>query len=86
MHDSAKKCKDKTYRNVPPEKRSNMPVHHVPLSPSKLPPPSILIMIHVDIAPTGAAKLKTIKCPLAARFDNPCLSRTEVRPKAAGAL
>lgn len=40
----------------------------------------------VTSAPAGAAKLKTIKCPRAARFERPCFSNTDVNPKAAGAL
>lgn len=63
-----------------------MPVHHIPESLSRLFPPSNLIISQVDNAPTGAAKLKMTKCPRAARFDKPCLKRTEVRPNAAGAL
>lgn len=79
--------KKSTYKNVPPEKSNNMPVHHMPLSPSRRPPPPrILIRNHVEIAPTGAAKLNTTKCPRAARFDSPCLRRTDVKPNAAGAL
>lgn len=40
-------------------------------------------MKNVPRAPVGAAKLKTIRCPRAARLLKPCLSSTEVRPKAA---
>lgn len=43
-------------------------------------------MAQVARAPIGAAKLKQAKCVRARRFDNPCLRRTEVSPKAAGAL
>jgi hypothetical protein len=43
-------------------------------------------MNQVVRAPKGAARLKIIKWPRAALFDNPCLRRTDVRPKAAGAL
>src|SRR4029450_7133455 len=73
-----------TYRNVPPEKRSSMPVHQ--WSPSTLEPPNKVMMSHVMMAPKGAARLKTMRWPLAARFDRPCFRRREVRPKEAGAL
>lgn len=81
-----------THKNVPAENNNNMPVHHCsPPLPSvatfpPLPPRNSSTIQYVTNAPTGAAALNTIKCPLAARFDSPCLSKTDVNPKAAGAL
>lgn len=64
-----------------------IPIHHfVSSSLPALPPPNALTTTQVAIAPTGAARLKTIKWPLAARFVSPCFRSTEVKPNAAGAL
>ena len=77
----------KTYRNVPAENSNSIPVHHCPLSPSILPPPPrMCTSTQVTNAPNGAARLKIIRWPLAALFDKPCFSSTDVRPNAAGAL
>lgn len=43
-------------------------------------------MKYVTSAPTGAARLNTMRCTLAARLLNPCLSSVDVSPNAAGAL
>lgn len=76
-----------TYRNVPPENRSTQPVANVmPSSPPNLLLPRRLTAAHVPKAPTGAARLKTARWARAARLEKPCFRRTEVRPKAAGAL
>ena len=81
-----------TYRNVPPENSSSTPVHHLMASsdpglpPPPPPPPKILTTAHVTSAPTGAARLKMTRWALALRLPRPCWRRTEVRPKAAGAL
>lgn len=42
--------------------------------------------MNVAIAPSGAAKLNTMRCARACRFENPCFNSTDVSPKAAGAL
>lgn len=75
-----------TYKNVPPENKSSMPVHQLPDALSILPPPISLTNNQVERAPTGAARLNTIKWARAARFDKPCFRSTDVRPNAAGAL
>jgi len=76
-----------TYKNVPAENNNSIPVHHWPLSPSICcPPPRILTNNQVVNAPNGAAKLKIIRCPRAARLLSPCFRSTEVNPNAAGAL
>jgi hypothetical protein len=80
------KAREETYKNVPAENKSSIPVHHCPLSPSICAPPSILSNNHVESAPHGAAKLNTIRCPLAALLLNPCFNNTLVNPNAAGAL
>ena len=76
-----------TYKNVPAEKSSVIPTHHFVCSsaPSLL-PPNALTTTQVVIAPMGAARLKTIRWPLAALFVSPCFNRTDVNPNAAGAL
>lgn len=76
---------DTTYKNVPPENSRSMPVQCL-LSAPPPPPPMSFTSSHVATAPKGAARLKTIKCPRAARLLSPCLSNTLVSPKAAGAL
>jgi hypothetical protein len=77
----------KTYKNVPAENNSSIPVHHCPFSPSICPPPpKILTNSQVVSAPNGAARLKIMRCPRAALLLNPCFSNTDVRPNAAGAL
>lgn len=77
----------RTHKNVPPENSRRTPVHHFikagSLSP---PPPKALTTTQVPIAPTGAARLNMTKCALAPRFPRPCFNKTEVSPKAAGAL
>lgn len=76
-----------TYKNVPAENSSVIPIHHfVCSSPPSLLPPRALTTTQVAIAPIGAARLNTIKWPLAALFVSPCFSNTDVRPNAAGAL
>ena len=53
---------------------------------SPLPDPVRCTNKKVARAPTGAAMLNTNRCVRAARLDSPCLSRTDVSPKDAGAL
>lgn len=76
----------KAYKNVPPEKRSSIPVRHWVPDVSPAPDPVRCTNKKVAKAPTGAARLKTNRCALAARLDKPCLSNTDVSPKDAGAL
>ena len=72
---------------MPPEKRSSIPVRHWILLVSLLvSDPVKCTNRKVANAPTGAARLKTNRCALAARLDNPCLSKIDVSPKDAGAL
>jgi hypothetical protein len=76
-----------TYKNVPPEKQSTQPVDQVrPSSPPSRPRPNVCTIAHVASAPMGAARLKNARCVRAVFLDNPCFSRTDVRPNAAGAL
>jgi len=63
-----------------------MPVHHCADSPSMLSPPTSETRKYVASAPAGAARLNTMRCTRAARFERPCFRRMEVNPKAAGAL
>ena len=51
-----------------------------------MPPSKIFTRAHVNSAPIGAAKLKTMRWFRALRFESPCLSNAEVKPNAAGAL
>jgi len=65
------------------------PVHQTPLPGARelrLDLPSRFAKAHVNRAPIGAARLNRNRWPLAARLLKPCLRRTDVRPKAAGAL
>ena len=63
------------------------PVHQpIDCEPPSPPPPRIRTTSHVHSAPAGAARLNAIRCARAWRLPSPCLSRTVVRPKAAGAL
>lgn len=75
-----------TYRKVPPENNKRTPVHHLIVSSSPPPPPSALTTTQVPTAPAGAARLNTTRCALAPLFPSPCFSKTDVSPKAAGAL
>jgi hypothetical protein len=75
-----------TYRNVPAENNRRTPVRQRALASSVVPDPRRCTNKKVAKAPTGAAKLKTNKCVLAARLERPCLRRTEVSPNDAGAL
>jgi hypothetical protein len=43
-------------------------------------------MAQVTKAPAGAAKLKKARWVRAERFERPCFNKTDVSPKAAGAL
>lgn len=63
-----------------------MPVHHCADSPSMLSPPISETIKYVARAPAGAARLNTMRCTRAARFERPCFSKIEVNPNAAGAL
>ena len=63
-----------------------MPVHHWADSPSILSPPTSETRKYVANAPAGAARLNTMRWTRIARFDRPCFSKIDVRPKAAGAL
>jgi hypothetical protein len=87
QHSETRQSNRGTYKNVPAEKSRSTPVRHrVELSSPLEPDPRVFTMMKVSRAPTGAAKLKTSKWALAARLDRPCLSRTDVKPKEAGAL
>ena len=75
-----------THKNVPPEKRSSIPVRHSALDPSPPEEPTMFAKRKVTKAPTGAARLKTKRWALAVRLDSPCFRSTEVNPNEAGAL
>ena len=55
------KAKGCSYKKVPAENRSSMPVHHCPASPSISPPPIKDIIEYVVRAPKGAARLNTMR-------------------------
>ena len=76
-----------TYKKVPPLNSRSTPVANSVLAPlPRVERPSKCAAAHVTSAPTGAAREKMARWARAARFVRPCLSSTEVRPKAAGAL
>ena len=78
-----------TYRNVPPLNSNSTPVANsvlVLLPSAAVEYPSKCAAPHVNNAPTGAAREKTMRCARAARVLRPCFKRTDVRPNAAGAL
>ena len=79
--------KHRTYRNVPAEKSNNIPVRHCVLRSSPTwPAIKVWAIIHVTMAPTGAAMLKTTRCVRIARGVRPCFSSAVVKPNDAGAL
>ena len=81
-----RKCAQ-THRKVPAENSKRIPVRqYVRVSSPSVPPPMMWTKRKVTKAPTGAARLNTNKCALAARLEMPCFRRTDVRPKDAGAL
>lgn len=72
---------------MPAENNKRTPVLHWVAVKSLLEPePMTCTNKKVANAPKGAARLKTSKCALAARLERPCFSKTDVRPKDAGAL
>lgn len=78
-----------TYRKVPPENSNTQPTANSALAllpRAALDSPRMLTADQVRSAPTGAASEKMIKCVRASRVDKPCFNKTDVRPKAAGAL
>ena len=72
---------------MPPEKHNTQPVVQAKASspPNRLRPNKFTI-VQVATAPIGAATLNRARCVRAVRLDRPCFKRTDVSPKAAGAL